>query len=237
MNRIVCVAVCLMVLGFNAGRAEDAGPVRTISVTGTIERQVAPDYISWQIKLSDADKNLIRAKTTSDENVKAVVALQNKLKVAEGDLETGPVRITRVYERNDRGVQGKFKHYAIYRSITIRQRDLDRFDEFFNALVASADMEVDFKLSSSKIPEVRAEIRLEAMKVAKEKATAMAAAVGAGLGRVLTIDEHGSRGNRLNPFNPSPNVGSRPSADLATDKFVPCTISAVVSVYLIFELE
>ena len=237
MNRVFQLIVCLMILGAGIGRAEDNGPARTISVTGTIERKVAPDYISWTVKLRDNDKNLIQAKTISDENVMAVVALQKKLQVAEGDLETGPVRVQRIYERNNRGVQGEFKHFSVYRSVTIRQRDLDRFDEFFNALVASADMEVDFSLKSSKIPEVRAEMRLEAMKVAKEKAAAMATAVGAGLGRVLTINEHGPREYGHNPFNPTANVEYRMSTDLASEKFVPGTISAEVRVYVTFELE
>ena len=236
MNRIVCLTVCLMVLGFDAGRAEDAGPARTISVTGTIERQVAPDYISWQIKLTDIDKKLLRAKSASDDNVKSVVSLQKKLKVAEGDLETGPVRIQRVYERLARGERGEFKHFSVDRSVTIHQRELNRFDEFFNALVASADMDMDFVYRSSKLPEVRAEMRLEAMKIAKKKAADMAAAVGASLGRVLIIDEHKPR-NRYLPMLSNAMTPGGLFDNMSSNIFVPSTIREVVNVYVTFELE
>ena len=64
-------------------------PVRSISVSGTAETKTAPNQIVWRISLTDTDKNLLDAKGRSDEKVKAVLGLREKLDIGEGDLETG----------------------------------------------------------------------------------------------------------------------------------------------------
>lgn len=211
--------------------------VRSISVSGTVQTKTAPDLIAWRISLTDTDKNLHTAKTANDESMKAVLALRNKLDVAEGDLETGQVRIQREYERGERGQRGAFKHFSVHRSITIRQRELNRFDEYLDSLVASAEMEVDFSFESSKIHDVRAETRLKALTVAKNKAQAMAEVVGAKLGKVLTINEHPGNRSSGSPWSNSISVQSMPSADSVSETFVPGAISVSITVYVVFELE
>jgi len=211
--------------------------VRSVSVSGTVQTKIAPDRIVWRISLTDTDKNLRAAKTANDQSVKAVLALRDKLEIAEGDLETGQVRIEREYERSERGQRGAFKHFAVHRSITIRQRELNRFDEYLDSLVASAEMEVDFSFESSKIHDVRAETRLKALTAAKNKAQAMAEVVGAKLGEVLTIKEHPENRSFDSPWSNSVSVQSMPSVDSASDTFVPGAISVSITVYAVFELE
>ena len=188
----------LFLLGGVAWSAEPA-PVRSISVSGTAEMQTAPDQIVWRISLADTDKDLLAAKKRNDEKVKAVIRLREVLGIAEGDLETEHVSVSREYERDQHGYQRAFKHFLVSRSVTIRQRDLKRFDTFLDTLVATAQMEVSFSYESSRIHEIRTETRLKALKVAKDKAAAMAEAVGAKLGRVLTINERSQGGGWQNP--------------------------------------
>jgi uncharacterized protein YggE len=211
--------------------------IRSVSVSGTVQTKTAPDQIVWRISLTDTDKNLHAAKRANDENMKAVLALRDKLSIADEDLETGQVRIQREYERGQHGQRGAFKHFAVYRSITIRQRELNRFDEYLESLVASADMEVDFSFESSKIHDVRAETRLKALLEAKKKAEAMAEVVGATLGKVLTINEHAENRGFGSPFSNSIAIQSMPSVDLASDTFVPGAISVSITVYAVFELK
>jgi uncharacterized protein YggE len=236
MNRVLILSACLLLIFCTAVLGEDQNPLRTISVSGTVEWKIAPDQIVWTISLTDSDKELSKAKNKSDDKVKSVLALQKKLSLDDGDLQTGRLFIRREFERDRHGHPLEFKHFVINRKITIRQRDLTRFDEFFDTLISSANMEVDFKFEASQIEDVRADMRLKAMQVAKDKAEAMAAAVGATLGQVLTINEHSPRSRGPNPFNVSV-VHSEPSADLATEMFVPGAISERVTVYVTFELE
>ena len=238
MRRSISVALALVFILANIALAEEDKTIRSISVSGTVETKTAPDQVVWSISLTDTDKNLRQAKKRNDEKVKAVVALREKLGITEGDLETGHVSASREYERDQHGHRGDFKHFVVRRSVTIRQRDLKRFDEFLDALVSSAEMEVSFGFESSRIHEVRAETRLKALAAAKDKAAAMAKVVEAKIGRVLTINEHAQGDRWQSPFS---NVGgvveSRPTADLATERFVPGAITVRVTVYVAFELE
>jgi uncharacterized protein YggE len=220
-----------------AADAEDH-PVRSVSVSGTVEIKAAPDQVLWQISLTATDPDLTKAKTRSDQQAKAVVSLQPKLGIGKGDLQTGLISVISEYERDQRGQRGAFKDFVVSRSITIRERDLKRFDEYLSTLLASTDMEVFMNYESSRILEIRAEARLKALRAAKEKAAAMADALGAKLGRVLTVSEQSSAEPWRSPASNANFVQtSTPAADLATETFVPGAISVPVSVSLTFELE
>jgi len=241
MNRVmIAVVVGFMFAGGLAAAEEKT--TRSISVTGTVETTTAPDLLVWRISLSDEDKNLQEAKKRNDEKVKSVIALREKLGIADGDLETGYVNVRRQYEREREQPwsRGAVKGYVVSRSVTIRQRDLKRFDEYLDTLISSADMEVNFRFESSRMQEVRAETRLKALQVAKAKAEAMAQVLGAKAGRVLTINEH-LPGQRWGPegLEASNTIipGSGPPSDVASDKFVPGAITVRVSVSVTFELE
>jgi len=226
-----------LVLSFGSSLWAADETVRSVSVSGTVQTKIAPDLIVWRINLTDADKDLRAAKAANDESVKAVLALRKTLGIAEGDLETGQVLIQREYERDEHGQRGAFKHFAVHRSITVRQRELNRFDEYLDSLVASSEMEVDFSFESSKIHDVRAETRLKALTAAKNKAQAMAEVVGAKLGKVLTINEHADNQSFASPWSNSIAIQSVPSVDSASETFVPGAISVSVTVYAVFELE
>ena len=220
--------------------AQPTEPLRTVSVTGTVETKVAPDMVVWRISLSDTDVDLSKAKAASDAKVKAIIALREKLGIKDGDLQTGTMSIRKEYHEDDRGRRKDFKHFNVYRSITIRQRDLKRFDEYIDAFVASAEMEVSFGFQSSKIHEVRADTRLEALRIAKNKAKDLAEVGGAKLGKVLTIDEHGSNESQRwsnyhmqNAIRPIRNPGT----DQSSGTFIPGAIDVKVTIYATFEME
>lgn len=239
LTAIVSLA-CLLLI--SPALAESVEPLRTISVTGTVETKVAPDMVVWRISFSDTDPKLAQAKAASDANVKAILDLRRKLDIEEGDLQTSTINIRKEYNEDDRGRRLDFKAFRVYRSVTIRQRDLERIDEFIDAFVASADMEVSFSYQYSKIHETRAETRLKALKIAKEKAAALAEVGGATLGKVLAIDEHGpgdGRSFQTQILSNSSYIGAgrEPGVDQASTTFIPGAIDVKMTVYATFELE
>lgn len=237
MRTIVGLVLSLLVMMSSQTLRGEEASMRSISVSGTVDTKVAPDQIVWQISLTAADANLAKAKARSDEQAKAVVALQKKLAIGAGDLQTGVVTVYREYDRGPRGERGNFKEFVVTRGITIRERDLQRFDEFLDALLSSSDMEASFVFESSKFQEIRSESRLKALHVAKEKAVGMAEALGAKLGKVLTISEHAITEPGRNPMSNTSYVQSTVAPDATTETFVPGAISISASVNVTFELE
>jgi len=177
------------------------------------------------VTLADYHKDLEEAKERNDEKYAAVVLLCEDLGIAEGELEIGNVWVDRIKR------EGKFKGFTVSRRIKIRQRDLDRFTEFLDRLVSSADMSVCFHYESSSLEEVQFETRLKAMQAAKEKAQALVEVVGEKLGIVLTVSE----------FPPSRGGGGSSCTTAAlkasTDKFYPEPIKVRAKVYATFALE
>ena len=72
---------------------------------------------------------------------------------------------------------------------------------------------------SSRIQDIRVEARLKALRAAKEKAAAMVEALGAKLGRVLTINEH-------SPPNPWRSPASQDGTTASTE-FLRITFGGV----------
>ena len=218
-------------------------PIRTISVSGTAVTRTVPDTIVWSIRLNETDKVLVVAKNRSDEKMKRVLALVNELDVSTENIQTGRLRISREYDRDEHGNRSDFKHFAVNRSVTFKQRDLDRFDEFLTKLVGAADIEASFNFESSEFMELRADTRLKALQVAKDKAESMCAVLDDKLGRVLTIDEHprmgpnpwgmaGQDSNSAYSYRPE-----RAEVDVSGGTFAPGAIEIKVTVYATFEID
>jgi uncharacterized protein YggE len=236
----ICACVMVVLTGFAAER--NIANRRTISVSGTATTHTPPDVLAWTLEISDSDKDMLAAKRSNDQRVKAILGLRKDLGLKEGDVETGQVSIRREYEQDQQGHQGAFKHFTINRTILVRQHDLERFDQFLEKFVASAQPQVDFEFQSTRIQEVRAETRVKALQAAREKAAALAKAIGARLGKVLKIDEHvpifvggGGGGGGGGGFALGIDPGFQ--ADLPGGTFVPGPMDIRITIYAAFELE
>jgi uncharacterized protein YggE len=245
MNRTVRILLATMLtMGVVASAYAAEEPVRTVSVSGTAVTRTVPDIIAWRVSIEETDKVLVNAKNRSDEKMKSVLKLIQDLDVKPEDVQTGRLSISREYDRDDRGNRKEFKHFKIYRNVEFKQRDLERFDEFLTKLVGAADIEANFNFESSKQHEFRAETRLKALRVAKEKAGSMCEVLGAKLGKVLTIDEHPRTGP--DPWGMQAQVfsnvaffrgGDETEIDVTSGTLAPGAVEIKVTVYATFEIE
>jgi uncharacterized protein len=238
-------AVCLLgLVVFSTqpmARSADSGEslTRTISVTGTAVTNVVPDTVVWHVTTTSLHKDLSRAKADSDKQVKSVIGAVKKLGVSESDLQTGHLDISKEYEHDDYGHRKSFKQYEVTRTITIHQRDIERFDDCLSVLVSSADIEARYTLESSEIHRIRAETRLKSVAIAKKKAEDMAGVLDASLGPVIRLDENPTQqwgSGRM--LNASYNDYSVTPADVTSSStFAPGSIDIEVSVGAVFELR
>jgi uncharacterized protein YggE len=231
------VSVLLVGIAASASAAEEAQ--RRVTVTGTAVTMTVPDVIRWSLTTSDFDRNLLKAKEKSDRKLQAILGLRNDLGIKDEDMQTGQVSIQKVYERDRQGNQGAFLHFAVTREVSIRQRDLKRFDEYLTKLVSVAEVDLSFSFETSRFTELRKQTRLQALAAAKEKAEAMTQALGARVGRVLTIEEEEPERERWSTRSQNIEIdeGGRRASDLTSGTFAPGSIEVRVAVRVAFAIE
>jgi uncharacterized protein len=237
IRHFVIALGCLLSLSVVSAEDMKLSP-RHVSVTGTAVTRVQPDTVVWHINILRQDKELVKARSACDETVKKILALQTELKLKPEEVQTGYLSIHKVYDRDQAGNQTTFRHFQIQRAITLRQRDTSRFDDVLTRLVEAADVELSYTLESSEYTDLRAKTRLDAVKAARQKATAMTELLGAKLGKVLRIAEpHETWGSGLGTSNSVSGIPRQVEPDQAPGTFAPGAIEVKVSIEVAFEVE
>ena len=242
MSRVMIyglVGLGLFIGGSVEGADEVKSAPRYVSVTGASVARVQPDQVVWHVNVRRADKELAKAQAACEETVKKVLELRGELKLQPEDVQTGYLSISKVFDRDQQGNVTSFRHFQVDRSITIRQRDVNRFDQILSRLIAASDIEVSYTLETSKFHEVRTEARLEAVKAARKKATEMTELLGGKLGRVLRIVEpHDAPAFAQVLVSNSAFSAAREAApDRTNGTFAPGAIEVRVAIDVIFEIE
>ena len=242
MNRLS--TFCLLIISLwlpTSGVFAQVSERPQISVSGTAVTCVNPDEIIWSITTTDDDPDLAKAKIASDQSAARVLAIRDRLKIAPEQLTSGRLKIERVVEHvntdQNHGPVPVFRHFRIQREFSIKQKNLDRFDEFLSEIVGGP-VEGSFRYETSRRYELRNETRIKAVKLARDKAVAMAEALGVTVGEPLKITEGttGWRGNTTSNFayNAAPEIGA---ADQRDGQMVPDAIEIQISVQVVFALQ
>ena len=201
MKRSTILIVILLCSAFSSS-AQEIDKLPVIMVSGTAEVQVAPDEAVFSIDVTKTNKDLQAAKRLNDESVGKILELTRRFSILPQNVQTTQIAVDMKYESirdaktriySDDGDEiGKrvFKGYEVSKSVTVRLTDLSRFEEFFAEVLQTGVSAVNsVKFETSKLRENKDKAREMAMKAAKEKATAMAAAVGQTVGRAIKITE------------------------------------------------
>ena len=201
MKRSTILIVVLLCLA-SSSSAQEIDKLPVIVVTGTAEVQVAPDEALFSIDVTKTNKDLQAAKRLNDESVGKLLELSRRFSISPQNVQTSQITVDMKYESNrdaktrvfsDEGDEiGKrvFKGYEVSKTVTVRLTDISRFEEFFAEVLQTGISSVNnIRFETSKLRENKDKAREMAMKAAKEKATAMAAAVGQNIGRAVKITE------------------------------------------------
>jgi hypothetical protein len=236
MTRLVLFTLCLVPA---AALADDTQlSPRHVSVTGTAVARAQPDIVVWDVTVRRTNRDLAQAQAACDEAVKQILALRGELKLSPEDVQTGYLSVQKIFDRDQAGNHTSFRHFAVVRTITMRQKDTTLFDQVLTRLMDAAEVEVSYHLESSAYHKLRSETRLEAVKAARTKAAAMTDLLGAKLGRVLRIAE--PRESWSSPSFASNMAYAAPRAaepDEAPSTFAPGSVEIRVSIEVDFEIE
>ena len=163
----------------------------TITVTSTASVGTEPDEAVVTLGVSTQDPDSATALGTNGESVDAVVAAVEAAGVAENDVRTTRLDLGR--RTIDRNTPQETTVYVADSALEITVRDMDTVGDVIQAGVEAGATSVrGVRFGVSDPAEARNEALDAAVRGARTKADAMAAAAGTTVTGVVTIDEQGA---------------------------------------------
>lgn len=177
IHRITSLSI-LFLLFLNSLSSQQEPQVRSITVTGSAEIIVPPDEIDLKITISEYGKENL------GEIEKDVMKILKKNNIDTKQLNFSNHQFYWYYWWNHRRNNYKQKTFTL---------KLDKNTDFL-ALVKDLDIKgvqrlnID-KTTSDRIQELRKEVKIEAIKAAKDKASYLLESVDEELGKIISIEE------------------------------------------------
>lgn len=230
---------CLLLLALlipTYALADDGDSLPLVSTSGKAEVRVVPDLADLWFDVEVRHADLAQARKLQAQRAEKVVQALRAAGVAEADLQTSQVTISPSYIE-DRQETANIQFYSVSQTVTCTVQDLKKVPDITaQVLEAGATGSRPAQLRSSEFRKHRDEARLRAVRVAKEKATALATELGAKVGKPHKIAEGAE-----NWWDPLSNVqsvsrGGEGEGEF-TSAFAPGTISITASVSVSFVLE
>ncbi|SHI55564.1 Uncharacterized conserved protein YggE, contains kinase-interacting SIMPL domain [Rubritalea squalenifaciens DSM 18772] len=186
MKSIILTAASL-ILSLSAAQAE-IDTRRHIEVSGTAELQVEPDRAVWSIAIRGEADSVSGASQQLDESTQALQKALKEAKFPDTTIRLSAISSGRHYTGEDENKV--FAGYYAERKAEIELKDLQQRQQIESLLLSDNRIEIS-KVStlSSQHDAHQRKVLLNATATAKSKAGDLAAALGAELGQVLTIQQ------------------------------------------------
>lgn len=162
----------------------------TISVSGTAEIRVVPDEVQLRLAVETRDPKLDEAVKQNDTRIAAVLKFLKDSGIAAKDVQTDFIEIQPRYHRDDDVQQIVPEFYIVRRNLGVRLRKVAQFDAVLaGALRSGVNYVLGIEFKTTELRKHRDAARQQAIRAAKEKATALAEELGAKVGKPQTIHE------------------------------------------------
>ncbi len=185
---LLFAAVALTLAATPRALAEDRPEPRLVTVAGEAEVNVAPDEVVFDLTVSTFNRELRVAKTQTDERLRNIIALAKRYGVADADTQTDYINLTPRY-RGDNEAR-TLLGYSVRKDLVLTLRDVARAEGLLSELLDSGVTRVNtVSFRSSQMRKYRDQARDLAMRAAREKAAALAGAVGQKIGKAYSIEE------------------------------------------------
>ena len=245
MFKNILLALAIL-LSANSALAQSGNDRPLITVSGQAELRVPPDEVVFTLEVESVDKDVLTAKTKTDESVKAVFSLARENKIKPDDVQTSYISVEPKYNLDEldyearRGVKRVFLGYAVSKTIAIRLRDISRFDPLLSDVLKAGITRVsNVEFRDSQIRKHKDQARAMAIKAAQEKASLLAREIGQTIGPAYSITEDG--GARYGAGNVNQNstavISGALSASDSDSAIAPGLISVTAQVTVSFRLQ
>jgi len=224
---------CLTLSTINAFSQDCCLRPRLIAVTGTAEIDVAPDEVLLSVGIESRDKDLSIAKSQHDSRVRKMIAETRDVGIEPKNIHTSTLRMSADYSEEK---IPRFLAYEVSQTVVVKLTDLTKYETLMAKLLQNGVNRinsVNFLVGDDR--KYKDEVRLRAIRAAKEKATAMAAEVGQTIGKPWEINENSANANYFYA-NANAYLGGQGSAPQEST-VAPGQVTIRASVNISFQLE
>jgi len=164
----------------------------------------------------------------NEQQVKVLLDACSKKGIQGNDVSLGMIKVKDAQVPGQEAADASSKRFLVSRTITLRQRDVGLFQDMLD-LLGKGSGPVKYTTYCSKSDKITRDTLIRATQAAKEKATAMATALGATLGPVLSVNEYPPKGENV----PENNVVT----DESSGAFGAEAEKVRITVFATFELQ
>lgn len=184
---LACVAALAAAFVLPAGHAAAEGYPATLSISGTSITHVAPDTAAVTVGVITEAKDAAKAHA---DNVAQVARVHNALKalgIADRDIQTTRYDFSQRYDTRDNG-RTELVGYTVQNAVVITVHDLSKVGRVIDTALASGANRIDsLEFTASDLVAAKATVIEGAMRDARAKADALAAAAGVRIVRIANI--------------------------------------------------
>jgi uncharacterized protein YggE len=208
----------------------------TISVMGTGEAELKPDFARIHVTVATQADTVAQASAANNTATERVLARIQGLGIKREDIRTANFQVFQTPQQiGPDGKEIKTPKFSAHHQLRITTRDLDGVGRLAGEILASGDMtfqSVSFGLDRQEEGGDRA--REAAVRDARRQAEIYAAAAGVSLGRLLEI-----RDGSAQPFEPQPDMRMSMAMAKGAESVPivpPATIRYTANVQLVWEM-
>ena len=185
--------------------ARQSAPPPSIEVTGQAEVRVPPDEVIFTLEVEKMDKDLPTAQRMTDDSVRQLLVIARRFDTPPQDVKTDYISVEMKYstdlvedsdDADAKKVKREFVGYAVSKTVVLRSARIEQFEALFTDLLRAGVSSVkDVEFRTTQIRMYKDQARAQAIRAAKEKAEAMTREIGQTIGKAISIEEEGGRGN------------------------------------------
>ena len=185
MKPFVISAVLLVLSGLAV--AEDRLPAKVVRVFGTSDVKVIPDRAVIELGVEKQSPSARLAKQAEDAAARRLLAGLRANGIDEKDIQTAYLSLRPQFDYR-KGM--RISYFAAEQTMTITVRDISKLDALVESLIKAGGNRIDsIQYGTSELRKYRDQARDLAVKAAREKAQALAAALGQQIGKAQSIEE------------------------------------------------
>ncbi len=212
-------------------------PLRTLSTTGTAEVKVSPDicYMSFTVET----RNISASKAYNNNNklMNKINASIKNLSIPAKNMQSVNFSISPEYHW-DKQNKKIFDGYLVSHILTVKVYNLDKVSDILDAAVkagATRVNNVNFTVENPK--KYLAKARIEAIRVCRKKAEAMAKEAGVKLAKPITISETPLQNNYQSYAQTNIRLDASYAEAAPVTALEAGEISLSYTVYIVYEIQ